>query len=77
MGLMEQFERKEDVPPKCTVGRILLGMEPEDAADLREALGKPHITAATISRVLAANGHKAQATAIQRHRRGECHCDRI
>jgi hypothetical protein len=62
--------------PTCTVAGLFDSMTPEDAAELGAVLADRSIAATTISRVLMARGFDVRAQPLQRHRRGECTCDR-
>lgn len=64
--------------PICGVAtlRCTLSSEPELLADFEHALADDGTYATVLSRVLDSMGYKIGSDAIQRHRRGECHCGR-
>jgi hypothetical protein len=64
--------------PKCSVGKLLKKLPPEDAAALEAVIARidgDEVTAAAVSRVLAANGHKVSDYMLGHHRKGYCSCD--
>ena len=63
------------VGPQCAIKRIAGALTPAEHADLSKAL-ELGLPAAAISRALIARGHKVKPETINRHRRGECACDR-
>lgn len=59
----------------CSVNLLEQTLEPALLAELREALDSQVETSA-LARALTARGHDIKATALQRHRRGDCACPR-
>jgi hypothetical protein len=59
----------------CSVSLLEQTLDPATLAELREAMGSPVETSA-LARALTARGHDIKATALQRHRRGDCACPR-
>lgn len=77
---MDDFEAekaKSTKGPRCSVGDAYAALQKPDAEELRDALVRPEISAAVISRVLARQGIKIGGQTIARHRRGECSCERV
>jgi hypothetical protein len=58
----------------CGVARAQAKLSPEDVAGLVRVLGNRDVSATAIARVLKDAGHPVQASAINRHRRGDCLC---
>ena len=80
MGMMEELEAEQAAARRgaiCSFVAVYAGLQKPDADDLRDALNRPEIAAATIVRVLARHGFKVQSQTVRRHRRGECSCERI
>lgn len=76
MGLLDDIRAEpRRVSRRCGVAMIKDGMDKKSRADLDEAMDDPLITSATIARVLERNGHKITASAISRHKRGDCCCE--
>lgn len=76
MGKLADLIDKDKQPGhvECGVTLLLASLPKTDAADLRAALADASIAGTSISRALAAIGHKLRGATIQRHRRGECGC---
>lgn len=80
MGIMDELEAEQAAArkgPECGFVEVYRTLHKPDADELRDALSRPAITSATISRVLSKHGLKVQAQTVNRHRRGECSCERI
>ena len=58
----------------CKVGRIIGGLDSEDAEWLRGVLDDADETTAGIRRTLRAAGFEVAASTLGEHRRGECCC---
>jgi len=78
VGLKDEVMAQEPARRACTcaTGRTIAGMSEQDAADMREVLADPGITAAAISRALAARGTHIAGPNLARHRKGHCGCPR-
>jgi len=63
--------------PECGFVEVYRTLQKPDADDLRDALVRPQITSTTIARVLGRHGLKIQPQTVNRHRRGECSCERV
>lgn len=73
MGLADDLAEPDDPwAQRCQVTKLLDQLDPDDAEALRGALANPDLTAAFIERKLQANGYKASAYTIRRHRNGVC-----
>lgn len=59
----------------CTTRVVRGQLTPSDQADLDTALADESTSTAAIARALTSIGHKISASALQRHRRGDCGCD--
>lgn len=71
-GELEAIRAAGDVRgPQCMTCKLLLKLDADDAAALRDALGSDMATT-RIARALANAGHRVQAGNLQRHRNGEC-----
>jgi hypothetical protein len=80
MGIMDEIKAEQADTrkgPACGFVEVYKTLHKPDADELRDALGSPAITASTISRVLARHGLKVQSQTVNRHRRGECTCERV
>lgn len=80
MGIMDELEAEQAASrkgPVCGFVGVYSGLQKPDADELRDALIRPEIAAATIVRVLARHGFKLQSQTVRRHRRGECTCERV
>jgi len=80
MGMMDELEAEQAAARRgaiCSFVAVYAGLQKPDGEDLRDALKRPEIAAATIVRVLARHGFKVQSQTVRRHRRGECSCVRI
>ena len=80
MGIMDELEAEQAASRRgavCSFVEVYKGLQKPDGDDLRDALARPEIGAATIVRVLARHGFKLQSQTVRRHRRGECSCERI
>jgi hypothetical protein len=76
MGLLEEFKGEpRRVSRRCSVSIIKDGLDKKDRADLDDAIADPLIQASTIARVLERKSIKITASAIARHRRGDCCCE--
>ena len=81
MGLLSELHsgaaagsrRVSDGAP-CKVGRIIGGLDSEDAEWLRGVLDDADETTAGIRRTLRAAGFEVAASTLGEHRRGECCC---
>lgn len=60
----------------CTVGVVLDGLDQDDRAAAIQALADRTRTATSIAEALTSIGHPVAKQTVQRHRRGECRCDR-
>jgi len=77
---MDDFEAEKAKSlkgPSCSVQEAYSVLQKPDADELRDALVRPEISAAVISRVLARHGVKVGGQTIARHRRGDCSCERV
>jgi hypothetical protein len=78
--MMDELEAEQAAARRgaiCSFVAVYAGLQKPDGEDLRDALKRPEIAAATIVRVLARHGFKVQSQTVRRHRRGECSCVRI
>lgn len=76
MGILEALQREQTASqkgPPCSIGQALERLSKDDAADLTEALNSD-MYATVISRALKSEGHDVGPSAVQRHRKGDCHC---
>jgi len=74
MTLLDELAAEATIKgPSCTTTLTLEAMEPDDRADMLEALASGY-TAAALSRVLKRRGISLAPQSIARHRRGECKC---
>ena len=62
--------------PRCTVSVLLERLPKAERAELLAAIGDRSLASATISRALASLGHTLPQFVLQRHRRGDCGCNR-
>lgn len=84
MSLREQFENPEPGPIRsrvCSVRVLLETLPDEEAEILRMMLAADEWGGARIARSLKASGYKVQGEwvkqiTVNRHRRGDCACDR-
>lgn len=60
----------------CSVAVVRAALQLADAKDLDTLLADPDVMGATLSRALTNRGHRLAAGSIQRHRRGDCRCER-
>lgn len=60
--------------PVCTVGRMISKLDPTERPDYEAALADGDISAATICKAFALEGHPISRSPIERHRRGGCAC---
>ena len=66
---------KSEPGPRCTLRSVEL--TPEDAAKLQAAYLDVRITSTAICAWLQAHGVAVKYQTVQRHRRGDCSCQRI
>lgn len=63
--------------PACQVDAAYRALSAEDAEDLSAVLRNDSVYGATIARVLSRRlDRKVSAKSVQRHRRGDCGCER-
>ncbi len=60
----------------CAVGSSRDELDDGDAADLDAALADEAVTGSALARVLQGRGYEIDQSSVQRHRRGDCACDR-
>tara|TARA_R110000868_G_scaffold292879_1_gene553390 strand:+ start:474 stop:713 length:240 start_codon:yes stop_codon:yes gene_type:complete len=60
--------------PKCTVSRLLAKLDPAERADYEAALANDELSAVTICKAFALEGHSVSRSPVERHRRGGCAC---
>ncbi len=60
----------------CSFQALFKELSKADRDDLLTALADMTITSSAISRALVANGHNIKRDTVQRHRRGDCSCDK-
>ena len=76
-AIRAQAEATSRPGPRCTIGKLLLVLPADDAADLQAALDDDNISAAAIAAVLTDRGWPMSHAPVQRHRRrgnGGCSC---
>jgi hypothetical protein len=61
---------------QCQVGIALEELPPDQVASLAAALGDSRYTGTVIAKTVTGWGAKLSPTSANRHRRGECCCDR-
>lgn len=61
--------------PRCSVGKLVDTLDPDDWQALCESLDTPAIETAKIARALARGGHSITALTVGRHRKHECRCE--
>lgn len=61
---------------RCTVGRALDELNPDDAADIKAAFADRSISATVIAEILTELGHDVSNFSAQRHQREDCRCGR-
>jgi hypothetical protein len=61
--------------PRCPLGRLLVNLNDDDAATLRDALNGTSYQHVQIAAALKAEGHNVGEKAVGRHRAGTCSCD--
>lgn len=59
--------------PRCSVGRLLKTLDPDDAATLRDALAHD-VAYEDLAAVLREMGHPISSYTLSRHARGRCQC---
>lgn len=76
MGLLDDLQDPEQLTVKvggtCSVCKFIGGLPDNERTVFVELLGDRTITKTSISRILAKNGHRIPATALNRHARQEC-----
>ena len=60
--------------PRCTIAKLLDGIPPADRPDYIAALADENLSAVTICKAFAMEGHSVTRSPVERHRRGECAC---
>ena len=72
--IADLIEQQQPRVPPCTVTDALGGYTDDERAEWQEALGDGTLKHVQIVRAFAADGVEVSASAVSRHRRGECRC---
>lgn len=60
---------------RCTMAKLLESLTDPDRDALVKAMGS-EMPGQAIARALRAAGHEISGTTVQRHRRGDCRCEK-
>lgn len=76
MGLLDDLQNPDLLSSKvggtCMVCKFIGGLPEDERGVFVELLGDRTVTKTSISRILAKNGHRIPANALNRHARLEC-----
>lgn len=77
-SLMDAVDRHDRRPGrKCSIGLMIATLTPEQSIELDEVFRKPQYSAGTITDAIKDTyGQSVGASNVQRHRRGDCNCER-
>lgn len=73
-SLAQQLQTRNG--PPCGISVVLQSVDAKDRADIIAALDNADIAGTIIARALKNGGHKIGPSTVNRHRNGECLCER-